>query len=299
MLILLAGLAVSLPPARAASFTLVEPSADRWVYPHVSGATGANYASMPVFGAVGEAAADDRMAQVFLRFDTTSVVAAGLGAANYQATAFTLSLMLTRSGAIYDPTTDAYASYLSGGTDLDAGRPVELFGVGYRNGYTAQTWQATSDFGGTGESQRNAYAAGFDGSGNLIDVSNNVSEAFEATPWAVGQVAGSTPGTALADGAVMTFTFDLSNPYTLAYLQESLDRGFVDLMVTSLHPASQPGTGGAQVSYPAFAAMENIEGYEAARLSGTIAVVPEPQVAWLAALGLGLSLVIRRGARHA
>jgi hypothetical protein len=70
-------------------------------------------------------------------------------------------------------------------------------------------------------------------------------------------------------------------------------------MVTSLYPASQPGTGGGQVSYPAFAGVENIEGYESARLSGNIAVVPEPQVVWLAVLGLGLVLVIRRGVRHA
>lgn len=209
-------LASSLASVRAASFSVDQPAIDRWMYPYA--VNGGGQGAIQTFGAVGETDFDDRDGQMFLRFDTTSIVAAGQGAANYQLTALTLTLTLSSTGTIYDPTSDSYTTYLPSSADTDAGRPIEVFGVGYRNGASAETWQENSSFGTAGKGTRSAFALGYNAAGEAIDVSNNVSEGFDATPWAVGAVAGAIPGAALDADILMTFTFNLSNADVLAYL---------------------------------------------------------------------------------
>ncbi len=304
----LLGLAMAAFHAKAATFQINAPSADRWMYPFAS--NGGGQAAIQVFGAVGEPDFDDRDGQMYVRFDTTGVIAAGLGASNYQVSALTLTLTLSSVGTIYDPTYDPYASYLDGGTDSDAGRPVEVYGVGFRNDATAATWQEDSSFGGAGmgKSQRSAYAAGFDSAGNLIDVSNNVSQGFDAAPWAVGQVAGVAPGSALSADMDMTFTFNLSDPSILAYLQAGFNLGYLDLMVTSLYGAEQPGTG-PQTNFPVFYSKEspfedassgNPEDLVAGRLGGSVTAVPEPEIYALLGLACGIGLAVRFSrSRHA
>jgi hypothetical protein len=298
-------LASSLAPAWAASFSIDQPAIDRWMYPYA--VNGGGQGAIQTFGAVRETDFDDRDGQMFLRFDTTSIMAAGLGAANYQLTALTLTLTLTLSstGTIYDPTSDSLSTYLPSGVDADPGRPIEVFGVGYRNGASAETWQENSSFGPAGKGTRSAFALGYNATGEAIDVSNNVSEGFDATPWAVGSVAGATPGSALAADTMMTFAFNLGNADVLAYLQAGLDQGFLDLMVTSLYPAEQPGAGD-QTAFPVFYAKESIYNlpasndpfdHVAGRLSGSVEAVPEPSAVILlilAATGWG---AVRAGRR--
>lgn len=302
---ILLGLAVASSSIHAAGFAVQQPSMDKWMYPFST--TGGSNAAIQTFGVVGDPRFDNRDGQMFLRFNTTGIAAAGLGASSYQLSTITLTLTLSSTDTLYDPTYDAYSTYLSGGTDLDAGRPVEVFGVGYRNGVTSQTWTENASFTNPPnpapleKSLRSAYAAGFNGSGQLIDVSNNVDQGFDVSPWAIGNVAGATPGSALAIDTEMTFTFNLSDPNILAYFQAALNQGYLDLMVTSLYGATQPGEG-EQTNFPVFYSKESEyqDEFVAGRLSGDLTVVPEPGTLGLfavaAAMMLGFHILRRRRA---
>ncbi len=291
------------PLLRAGSFELLEPTADRWMYPF-NGTPGTRPAAS-VFGAIGEASFDDRDAQFLVRFDTTSVIAAGLGAGNYSLTSLQLTLTVNVGDSFrYDPTYDGVNTYLdptaSGYVaDTDLGRPIELFAVGYRNGYSTSTFTETSPFGSATESGRNAYAAGFNSDGTLIDVSNNVASAFDVTPFAIGQVAGLTSGSFVPQEAQMTFSLNLSDPLILAYLQESLNAGYLEFMVTSLQATTQEAASG----FPSFFTKDNLlhdpafGDYLAGQLTGEVTAVPEPAT-WLLLGAAGLAFgVMRRGRR--
>lgn len=288
------------------AFVVEEPSADRWMYPFNS--TPGTRPSASVFGAVGTAGFDDRDGQFLVRFDTTGVAAPGLGASLYDIGLLTLTLTVNvDSSFIYDATYDSYHTYgdpLAAGyvADVDLGRPIELFAVGYRNGYSASTFSENSAFstgGGMTEGARNAYAAQFNESGVLIDVSNNVANAFEAQPLAIGTIAGVTPGQLVPEDAQVTFNVDLTNPYVVAWLQASLNQGYVEFMVSSLYPTTQEASSG----YPSFYSKENLlhapeDGdFLAGQLSGSVTVVPEPGTLLLLALG-GLCVALRRRRRE-
>jgi len=290
-----------------ADFTIDQPTADRWMYPFNS--TPGTRPAASAFGAVGEAGFDDRDGQILVRFNTTSLFAAGLGASSYNIGSLSLSLTVNLDNAFqYDPTYDSYRTHLDPNApgyqaDSDAGTPVELFAVGYRNGYSESTFQETSPFGPNGEGTRNAYAAGLNPGGTMVDVSNNVANGFEAVPFAIGTIAGLAPGSFVPADSVMTFNLDLSNPAVVAWLQSSLNDGYLEFMVTSLQSTSQQATSG----FPSFYMKENIlndptssdpTDHIAAKLSGNISTVPEPGT-------IGLLLVAAcavaglRGIRHA
>jgi hypothetical protein len=284
--------ALAAVPATAGAATIAAPSLDRWMYPF--SATPGSRTTASTFGAIGEDGFDDRDAQFLVGFDTTSVAPAGLGAGNYAVGSVTVTAAVATGGVFaYDGTVDPRASYGAGGTDADAGRPVELFGVGYRNGFTRQTFAENSPFSpaGPGEAVRNAFAADY-AAGSAVDVSNNVSgtatsAAFEATPWAVGR-------TALAAGEIVpantTFTFelDMTDPDVLAYVQDGLNAGDLRFALTSLHEASLGGS----PSFPNFYTRENLLA-SAAPASLTVTLVPEPS-AVAAAAGLAGAALLRR-----
>lgn len=128
-----------------ALFKLSSLLGDRWMYPF-NGTPGTRTGAS-VFGAVGEADFDDRDAQFFVRFDTTGTAAAGLDAENYAVGALRLTLTTNQGETLtYDPTEDALETYDGTVADGDAGRPLELFGVGSRNGQTAAGFDEGSAF---------------------------------------------------------------------------------------------------------------------------------------------------------
>lgn len=268
----------------AATVTLLEPKGDRWMY--WAGDFDGARSSASVYGAYGSFDYiakgydfDDRHAQMFLDFDTTSIAPAGRGASNYQITSIEIRLVVNEENQFrYDATHDALFTYTGAQQDTDLGRPIEIFGVGYRSGFTRETFRENSPYANGAlvvqngvrivKARRNAYAMNFVG-GVARDISNNVEERFEASPWAVGQI----PGVADVNGelkpqplstgslvpyeAVMTFNVDLTNPLIRTYVQEGLNAGRLHFMVTSLSEYVYADDQGAAGGFPSFYTKEN------------------------------------------
>ncbi len=148
-------------------------------------------------------------------------------------------------------------------------RPIELWGVGFRSGYTG--WEFT----GTGatlgpplmDEKTHPYTASDGGyviypiadvagsPGQYVDVSNNITggfsatetdsytEPFDAVPWAIGTLP-------LAEGDIVpartTFTFNLNleRAGVIEYVQHSLASGGLGFMLSSMHAVEQEGVGG-------------------------------------------------------
>jgi hypothetical protein len=258
-------------PAHAAVYSFEPPDVDRWLYPFGS-ATGARPNS-PLFGAFAtDGAFDQRDGQALLIFDTAPAIPAGRPLSAY--TIHLARVILDRDptgGFVYDPSQDGYRTYLAledagdpnALPDTDAGRPIELFGVGYRTaGLNALTYNENTTPFAVASGDRNAYPndnrAHPTSFGNR-DVSNNVLDGFEAQPFAVGVVPGAAAGSIVTGAGLLRLDFNLQNQ-VVAYLRQRLAQGSVDLMVTTLAPAAQ----GGPVVYPILLNKES--GTGAARL---------------------------------
>lgn len=228
-------------------------SMDRWMYPH--NASPGTRPVAPVFGTLGdESGVDSRHGQFLVGFDLMGQVSTNLGPSRYLIRECRLALTLSRNDAYtLDPTADPVASYLPAEdpgwvADADAGRPVELFGAGFRNGYSAETFAEDSPFGSASVGQRNAYAAGYSVTGEWVDVGNNAGKTnllypvFEVAPFAVGTVEGMTGGEVVPAGALMNFQVNLGDPLVLGYVQAGCDSGRLRWMVTSLHVSGFGGS---------------------------------------------------------
>jgi len=259
---------------------------DRWMYPF--NATPGTRPSASVFGAFGvDSGVDTRDGQFLIGWTTTNAVPAGLGAENYLVRRARVTLTINRDRAwTYDGTFDPFTTHLSTNdsrylADSDPGRPVELFGAGFRNGYSAAAFLEGGPF-NTGEgvlTNRNAFAAGFGAAGGLIDVSNNVGkrdeDAFEVQPFAVGTTTSVPPGESVPAGTALIFDLELSNPLVLGYLQGALDEGLLRLTATSLTAATfQSGA----PNFPQFFTRDNaLAGpNDVPRLELEVAVAPAP-----------------------
>ena len=292
-------LVASVSRAALVNASYTQPTLDKWVYPFASNGGGLR-TSAPTFGSVGGDAGlwDDRDAQFLAGFNTSGDVPTGLGAASYQVVSaqFTITMNIHAANLVmFDGSYDPISTYdtANGGAPIngdDAGRSIELYGVGYRNGFTATSMVENSPFAfgdPTLEGVRNFYATDFL-AGAARDVSNNVRDGFDPLPFAVGQVA---PGFLNLDGTIMdqadiVFTLNLANPDVLAYLASGLDLGRVNLMVSSMHSASQ----GGPATRPEFDTKELGLAGTPARLDLQVNVVPEPATAALLAAGAGILL---------
>ncbi len=237
LLIAASGLATANP------VVIPEPSEDRWMYP--SNSTPGARAQASTFSALPDSSGpENRWGFFLLAFDTTAAVPAGLPPSAYRIRSISLRATTGQDGTFeYDPTYDSYRSYGTPETpatvaDEDAGRPVELHGAGFRNGFTAATFTETSDY---GSPQRNAFPLGFDAVGNPRDVSWNVTDGFESNPWAVGTTSNATPGDPVGLESEFVFEIDSSLPGVGTYLRDSLAAGKLWLTLSSLHPAIQQG----------------------------------------------------------
>lgn len=253
----------------AQPFTLgfSQPTLDRWMYPY--NADPAGRPTAPVFGTFGDASGvDTRHGQFLTGFDTFAQIPTNRGATNYLIRHARFTATVSRHNVFaYDPTPDAATTYYETNhpayqADSDAGRPIELFGVGFRNGFTAETFLEGSPFGVNGIGTRNAYAAGYQTNGALVDVSNNVGKTnvlyphFEMHPFAIGRATNLAPGALVPMDTKFTFDLNLADPLVRQYLQQALDAGRLRMMTTWLGG----GTFGGQPSYPDFYNKESVLG---------------------------------------
>lgn len=211
-------------------------------------------AGAPVFGTLDPASgADSRHGQFLVGFDCVArtitncgivttqpaLLATNRGPVNYLLRRVRLTATINRDRVFpYDPTPDALTSYLPAADpaftlDSDEGRPVELFGTGYRNGWDAETFGQDGPFGSPTPGQRNAYAPGFDAHGALADVGNNVGKTngafapFAPHPFAVGTATHLVPGEPVPGGTTLVFDLDLAHPLVRSYVQEGLNGGLL------------------------------------------------------------------------
>lgn len=257
------------------SILIKQPSADRWMYP--ANGTPGTRAQASTFSALpNDTETDNRFGQFIFRFDTAAAgIPAGLGAENYDISAITVTATIGQDRLFrYDPTQDAWTTYgMAAAPDGDLGRPLELHGTGFRNGFTSASFQENSAFSGGSPAQRNAYALGFDGNGFPRDVTDNVSDAFESRPWAVGQILGLAPGDLVPEDTIVRFTLDPTLPGVAAYIRNGLNAGAIWFTLSSLHPAIQQG--GEFVSYlTRDSAVHMVFGDAAPALALTASIVP-------------------------
>jgi hypothetical protein len=276
--------------ARAAEFTLTpsQPTLDRLMYPFAF--DGATRPTAYTFGSF-DPRFDTRDGQILLGWDTATLVPTNRPASRYLLKKVEVVVRLSSDRTFnYDPTHDVVWTYATNSAsyvpDADLGRPVELVGAGFRGGFTASTFRENSPFGPLGPitgtnisiGTRNAYAAVFDSTGALVDLSNNVGqtnvaftgEIFEFRPWAIGRNETVVPGDLVPEGTPMTFEVDLSDPFVAGYLQGALSTGNLRMFLTSLHPAAQAGFGGGG-AYPQWYLRENLLGTPAMlRVEGTL-----------------------------
>ena len=241
--------------AQAQPFTVnyAQPSLDRWMYPF--NASPGFRPTAPVFGTLGDSAGvDSRHGQFLLGFDVEGDIAIGLGATNYVIRRATLTATISRDKTFrFDPTFDAFTTFFPTNDpaftpDADMGRPVELFGADFRNGFTAETFAEDGPFGSSASGGRNAFAAGYSTNGTLVDVGNNVGKTnvafpkFEVHPFAIGQAVGVAIGELVPSGTTIRFELNLADPFVRQYLQEGCESGRLRFMITALHTSEFGGT---------------------------------------------------------
>ncbi len=255
--------------AMAQSFTgtLQNPTIDRWWYPfNFSGGT---EDSASIFAALGQVGFDDRDAQFVVAFDTGSVVAPNLGPGKYQVGSVRLRVTISNPPRfLYDPTFDSVRTSYDVTDPLyqadDAGKPIEVFAVGFRNGVTAASLVESTPFSTTPsfppqESIRSVFPSLLSADGLATgDISNQVTQRFEAPPMAVGRNPALVAGELVPTTTEFAFDIDLTQPANAAYIARGLDAGRILLVVSSLHPATGgPGGGTGDPAYPAFYTKEH------------------------------------------
>ncbi|MCW5557415.1 MAG: hypothetical protein KIT22_06255 [Verrucomicrobiae bacterium] len=259
---------VALLTAAAAGFQadFPKPSGDRWMYPY--NATPGTRPSAPVFSTFGdESGVDTRHGQFLLVWDTTNSVPAGQPARHYRLTRVQLTLIQRLEGSfVNDSTADAFETWLPGNDpraipDADPGWPIELFGAGFRNGFTADSFQEGSPFGSASIGERNAYAAGFNAAREFVDVSNNVGKTnalyppFPTRAFSIGAITNVAAGEPVPSDTPVTFDLNLEDPDVRGYLQQALSSGRLWLSVSWL--GGSEGFAGTP-TYPDFATGDNL-----------------------------------------
>jgi prepilin-type N-terminal cleavage/methylation domain-containing protein len=270
---------------RAEQAHWASPHLDTWFYHNAFSGVGTRWTG-PTWagGFVGNsthtefephsAASPSRHGMTLVAFDTSTAIEAGLPAAQYQvnSVAITLTMQSASSSALlYDDTPDARAEILSDflNNDYDSARPIELYGVGFRGGYTGYEFDsatagpplldeafATFPYLPSGGGYI-AYPVVGDASaqGDYVDVSNsitggfsataagNITEPFEVTPWAIGKT-NLAVGEAIPDNATFRFDLGLGMPGVRQYVQQSVAKGALGFFFSSLHSTGEMGEGG-------------------------------------------------------
>ncbi len=253
------------------SATFAQPTLDRWNYPFSSNP--GNEKFIPTFGAIEIPGFDDRDGQYLVGYSTGAQIPTGLPADWYTVVSAKLTIWVGADEQFaYDPTFDSYVTLLHSSDaryvpDSDVGKPVEVFAVGFRNGFSLLTFNENTVFGGAplvppAEGARNAFPATYDTTGTVsTDVSRQVRLGFDAAPLGIATIPASegvSPGDLVPIGTKMEASLDPCSGGGQAYLRQCLAAGRVDLMVSSLSPAQGgPDGGTGDPTYPSFYSKEN------------------------------------------
>ena len=172
----------------------------------------------------------------------------------------------------YDNTFDSSEALTTGG-DLDAGHPVEMYGIGFqgelqRFGFTAEQtgseyfrlgdvrWQGSDPYryfavDSEGRDVENSVYGGY----SATELVGNHTEQFTPAPFAIGKAYdGATgiefaPGELLETGDIFKFEANLSDPGVVEYIKRSLSEGQLGFGASALHPTE---TREGVAAYPDF-----------------------------------------------
>jgi hypothetical protein len=244
---------------------IAAPSIDRWVYPF---AGNGREGSVPVFAALRQPGFEDRDSNMLVGFTTSTMVPAGLGEERYIINEVRITVYVQGDDRFeYDGTFDSVVTsyavtdpdYVA---DADAGKPIELFAAGYRNGFNDVTFLENSPYTQgpvPAEGVANVYPAILNSSGQpATDVGRHVRQKYEAVPLAVGVNDELAPGALVPAGTAFTFNVDLSTPAARAYVARGINAGQVRFMISSLHATSGgPGGGTGGLTYPSIYTKES------------------------------------------
>lgn len=287
-------LATSLTVAHADLASWLQPDLDTWAY--VNGGSPGTRPWGPSFTGgfaidsetnqfLPRTASDpDRLGSALLAFETTDQIPADLSPSQYDIRSVTITARVddgTTGDLLYETEPTSPPDYLAdfNANNVDSQQAMELFGVGFREGYegfalgTNQSGQrfseSTAPYSGTGASYVAFPVVGDSGAaGEYVDVSNNISGGFSETaidnetapfavePWAVG-TANLSIGETVPENTTFTFEVDLNQPGVLQYVQESLSQGAIGFFLSSLHSTTQQGGSGA---YPQWFLRESVTG---------------------------------------
>ena len=290
-----------------------EPDIDTWVY--VNGFGAGTRAVAPAFSGLFMDAPSQqfvtstlqspaRLGSMMVAFETSTTIATGLEPGQYAISSVTLTARSkngTSGSLLYtdQPITPTGLLAEALGAGITPQQPMELFGVGFRDGY--EGFDLGGNVGTTLFSEatapNSASDGGYvvhpligDGTGGYSDVLNNITgggsateatgqtNPFTATPWAIGTT-GLSVGQTVPNNTTFAYSVDLTLPGVLDYLQTSLSGGSLGFFLSSMHPAEQPGTGGGGGNiYPQWYAKESVgvfPGAEAATLSIEYSILSE------------------------
>ncbi|MBL0926467.1 MAG: hypothetical protein IBJ11_02290 [Phycisphaerales bacterium] len=277
--------------AQLQTLTFNAPVLQRWMYPFD---TQPGYrATASVFSTIGAPTFpgftfDQRDGQVVIGFDTLAQLPTGLGACNYRVLSARLTIGVATDQAFrYKDTYDGWQSYLAtpDPTDPYPPRAIELYGAGFRNGWTSATFFQGVDasnpgppFGPSVSSDvRNVYATDFK-DGVARDVSNNVRDQFDPLYFAIGKASGVSPGQYVPVNTEFAFDLQVSQANVQNYLRQAVNDGRLRLVITSLQKLVPPsGPGPASGEYATFYVKQNDFGTAlVARLTMRVVVNPQP-----------------------
>lgn len=204
-----------------------------------------------------------RLGESLFAFNSSGKITPGLTPARYQINSVTFVASCHIVGAqtaYYESLPVSQTQVLSefATNSVTWQKPMELYGVGFRGGYTGFEFSA----GTFGPPLFEELVYGYSGAGGsyvvypvvgsnlqagaFVDVSNSVTGGFSATdsgnttapftpiPWAIGTTTLSR-GDPLPADSTFTFAVDLDGTGVRSYLQQSLANGGVGFVVSSLH----------------------------------------------------------------
>jgi len=267
---------------------LTEPTLDRWFYPF--NASPGSRVDAPIFGAITDQEVgfdpdfDNRDGQMLIGFDTSTTVPTGLGAGGYTISQASVKITVKSDLTFeYDPTADPYTSWLPSlhpdfTVDPDLGRPLELFGVGFRCDFTPSTYPENGPFcdncscfpPNPCREVRCVYPIDFVGACIAGDVSNNVDDGFDPVPFGVATSDMLLQGESVPSGTVLTFEIDVADPCVQQYLAGALDEGMLDLMIASIYFAAKGQAGSAPRIYCKEDLLVQLNVVDAAQLQMTV-----------------------------